>query len=291
MNWLKGMQKAIDYIEKHLEEPLEPAVIAREADCSGFYFQRLFGILCGCTLSEYIRWRRMSQAAAELTGTDTKIIDLAMKYGYDTPESFSRAFQRFHGILPSQARAEGAQLRSFSRLSVKIVLEGGTMMDYRIEKKEAFQILEKGELFETEKERQTQDIPQFWTHCRKEGVIDTLCRFCLGTAFDHQLLGVCYDETKQNPGYFEYAIASGYNGLPVPEGFKVREIPASAWVIFSCQGAMPEAIQTCWRRIYAEYFPTSEWEPALGIDFEVYSEGDMSSELYQSEIWIAVRPR
>ena len=135
MDWISGMQKAIDYIEDHLTDDINYEVVAAQSYSSSYHFQRVFAILCGYTLGEYIRYRRLSCAGAELGGSDTKVIDVAMKYGYDSPVSFSRAFAKFHGVNPSEARGNGQMLKSFSRLVLKLSLEGGSIMDYRIEEK------------------------------------------------------------------------------------------------------------------------------------------------------------
>ena len=137
MDWITGIQNAIDYIEEHITEELDYAQIARKSFSSPFHFQRVFSILCGYTLGEYIRSRRLTLAGLELANTREKVIDVAYKYGYDSPESFAKAFQKFHGITPSQARGGGGMLKSFSRLSIKVSLEGGSIMNYRIEEKPA----------------------------------------------------------------------------------------------------------------------------------------------------------
>lgn len=135
MDWITGIQNAINFIEEHITEELSMEEIAAQSFSSPFHFQRVFSILCGYTLGEYIRNRRLSLAGAELANTHAKVIDVAYKYGYETPESFAKAFLKFHGITPSQARREGAVLKSFSRVAVKISLEGGNVMDYRLEQK------------------------------------------------------------------------------------------------------------------------------------------------------------
>ena len=135
MDWTTGIQNAIDYIEENLTGEIDYEEAARRCFSSPYHFQRVFGILCGYTLGEYIRSRRLSLAGAELAATDAKVIDVALKYGYDSPDSFAKAFRSFHGILPSQARGGERKLRSFSRLVLKISLEGGVSMNYRIEKK------------------------------------------------------------------------------------------------------------------------------------------------------------
>ncbi|MBQ4628897.1 MAG: AraC family transcriptional regulator [Clostridia bacterium] len=140
MDWIQGIQQAIDYIEEHITEKINYEEAAKRAYSSSFHFQRVFGIMCGFTVGEYIRRRRLTLAGNELLTKDIKVIDVALKYGYETPESFSRAFQKFHGIAPSQVKT-GCNLKSFSRLRVKIELIGGTEMNYRIEEKEELRLV------------------------------------------------------------------------------------------------------------------------------------------------------
>ncbi len=135
MDWIKGLQRSIDYIEAHLTETIDYESVAAQSFSSSYHFQRVFGILCGFTVGEYIRNRRLSLAGTELAAGNAKVIDVALKYGYESPDSFAKAFQKFHGILPSQARNNGSMLKSYSRLVLKFSLEGGCTMNYRIEKK------------------------------------------------------------------------------------------------------------------------------------------------------------
>lgn len=193
MDWITGIQKAIDYIEDHITEELHYDQISKRAYSSSYHFQRIFGLLCGYTLGEYIRGRRLTLAGSELVSSNVKVIDIAYKYGYESPESFTRAFTKFHGISPSQAKTCHHQLKSFSKLVVKLTLEGGTIMNYRIEKKDAFQIIEKAQRFCTKDDSHTQEIPKFWSESQKDGTIKKLCQYCEGTDFDHCILGICYE--------------------------------------------------------------------------------------------------
>ena len=135
MDWITGIQNAVDYIEEHLTEEIDYDIVAKQSFSSTYHFQRIFSILCGFTVGEYIRNRRLTLAGSELATTDIKVIDVAMKYGYESPDSFAKAFQKFHGVTPSSARMNGSNLKSFSRLILKISLEGGKLMNYRIEEK------------------------------------------------------------------------------------------------------------------------------------------------------------
>lgn len=277
--------------------------IAACACSSGFHFQRVFSILCGYTLGEYIRSRRLTLAGSELLSSDRKVIDVALKYGYESPESFGRAFTKFHGIAPSKVKSCSQNLKSFSRLTVKLSLEGGLIMDYRIEKTEAFTVLEKKKMFNSDLEISWKELPGYWTECRKNG---TLGKFPSSVSADdfpplrsfhskktyHQLfLGICYPEDRENRKEFPYSIAAGYDGGPVPDGLSVSEIKAATWAVFPCKGAMPFAFQDMWKRIYSEFFPTSDYLPLDGLEMEIYPDGNMGSPDYESEIWIAVQKR
>lgn len=164
MDWISGLKCALDYIEEHITEPVDYETIAKQAYSSGFHFQRVFSAICGFTLGDYIRFRRLSLAGNELAVTGAKVIDVALKYGYDSSESFSCAFTRFHGVSPSAAR-HGANLKSFSALSVKLILHGGITMDYRIEKKDAFDVVLRKKRFPKGHEITTREIAKFWGEC------------------------------------------------------------------------------------------------------------------------------
>lgn len=163
MDWVTGIQRALDYAEAHLTEEIDYEEAAKRAYSSPFHFQRMFTMLCGFSLGDYIRMRRLTLAGEELLRTKKKVIDIALKYGYDTPESFSRAFTRFHGFAPTEAR-KGKNIKSFSRLSVKLILSGGNTMDYRIEKKDAFKLIcKKKQVMKPQGETAAEDIPHFGT--------------------------------------------------------------------------------------------------------------------------------
>ena len=122
MDWITGIQRALDYTEAHLTEEIDYEAVAKEALSSPFHFQRMFGMLCGFSLGDYIRMRRLTLAAEELMRTDRKVIDIALQYGYDTPESFSRAFLRFHGIAPTHARQGGFGAKGVSLATTSAVV-------------------------------------------------------------------------------------------------------------------------------------------------------------------------
>ncbi|MBQ8295995.1 MAG: AraC family transcriptional regulator [Clostridia bacterium] len=286
MNWLTGIQNAIDYIEDHLAAEIDYEEVAKRAYCSNFYFQKLFTILCGISLGEYIRNRRLTLAGAELRAGNGKVIDVALKYGYESPESFTRAFVKFHGVTPSEVKRKGAQLKSFSRFFVKVILSGGSVMDYKIVEKEAFTVLEKVEKFSVVNGQNLREIPKFWDRTHTDGTVETLLKYA---ADEKYVFGVCYGNTTKEDPTFEYSIAVQCDeNAPVPDGYRKRTLPQRTWVTFGCRGAMPDAIQALWTRITTEFFPVSEYAPTLEFEIEAYPDGDTSDENYYSEIWLPV---
>ena len=160
MEWTKVIGDSIQYIENHMSDELSVDDIAKHIGISSFYYQMGFSMLCGFTVTEYIRNRRLALAGNEIIGTDQKIIEIAMKYGYDSPDSFTKAFTRFHGSTPTAVRKDNAVLKSFAPLKIKVLLEGGYLMNYRIEKKEEFTVIANAKTFAYENAKEI--IPQFW---------------------------------------------------------------------------------------------------------------------------------
>ena len=280
MDWVETLNKTLDYIEDNLLENIAVDKIAKHVYVSNAHLQRGFYCMTGLTMSEYIRNRRLTLAGHELSVKDAgvKIIDVAMKYGFESPESFSRAFSRFHNVTPARAGRNGVNLKSYNRLTVKIIMEGGSVMDYRIEKKEAFNVVVKTKVFG---ENGAVEIPRFWDEYFASGFVGQV-------APD---MGVCGD-VKPDGKEFMYGI-----GCPeekagkIPDGFVKWTIPENTWAIFKCTGAMPDAIQSMWKRIYGEWLPQAKFEMIQSYDIEYYTDGDKSSPDYISEIWIPVKEK
>lgn len=279
MEWIQSLNKAIEYVEDNLLDDLSCEEIAQHVFVSNHHFQRVFHLLTGMTIGEYIRNRRLSLAGQELTLPGSKVIDVGLKYGYETPESFAKAFSRFHGITPNQAKAEGSDLKSYNRLVIKIMLEGGNIMDYRLLKKDSFKVLARTKVF-TEQNNQT-EIPKFWSEYYRDGSSQRVCG----------MLGICEQE-KKGCREFRYGIGCEYKeGSVIPEGFEIMDIPAYTWAIFRCVGPMPSAIQKMWERIYSEWLPQAEYELIPDYDIEYYTEGNNQDADYVSEIWIPVKKK
>ena len=290
MDWITGISKAIDYIEEHITEPTDYARAAKEACSSPFNFQRVFALLCGYTLGDYVRMRRLTLAGEELLSTDAKVIDVALKYGYDSPESFSRAFTRFHGVSPSAVR-KGAAIRSFSRICVKLILTGGSIMEYRIEKKQAAKIIcRRREFTKPGDDYTNREIPEFWNECGRDGSIQKLCGYIKDSAQFKGLLGVCFSTEMTDSG-FPYGIGAEDDGESDPQNFEIVEIPAYTYAVFTVRGRMPDAFRETYRKICTEFFPQSGYEYGNGVEIEVYPSADVQNPDYTCEIWIAVKPK
>lgn len=236
MDWITGIQRALDFIEAQLTGEIDYEKAAKEACSSVFHFQRMFGMLCGYSLGEYIRMRRLTLAAEELMNTDKKVIDIAAKYGYDTPESFTRAFCRFHGVTPTEVR-RGANIRSFSRLSVKLILSGGNIMNYRIEKKDAFKVIcKRKQVSKPASATAAEDISAFWSECTADGTTERICGYFPEKPTLPGLLGICFSGDMENYA-FPYGIGVEYDGRPIADGdLELVEIPAHTFAVFPLQG-------------------------------------------------------
>ena len=227
MEGLQRMADSINYIEDHLTEELRIEDIAAVACMSKFHFQRLFGMLTGFTVSEYIRNRRITAAVQELIHTNAKVIDVAMKYQYDSPESFTKAFQRIHGLSPSAAKKNSQFLKAYPRLSFQIRIRGDREMEYRLEEKEAFSVIGRSIRTRATDGQNHQDIAAFWTESNQDGFTARLSKHSRQLG----LLGICleFDQQQEN---LTYMIAAEKSESNVPDGLEERVIPSAVWAIF-----------------------------------------------------------
>lgn len=278
MEWMESLNRALRYVEDHLtDEGLSVEAVARASAYSPFYLQRLFYVMTDATLADYIRGRRLSAAGQALQG-GAKVLDTALRFGYETPESFAKAFRRFHGVSPSAAQRMRAQLKYLSPLAIKVELTGGSMMDVTVERMGEMQVVGMVRRFGTDEA--TGLIPGFWEEYRQKGLHQKVCGY----------LGVCFDETGSDFAYLIGAFRK--EGEPVPEGFEAHTVAPHLWAKFRAVGPIPDAVQKVTKQIFTEWLPGNpEYEPAEDLSMEVYSEGDVASADYEAEIWLPVRRR
>lgn len=280
------MNRAVAYIEDHVDREIDCHELARAACCSVYHFQRFFSFIAGIPLSEYMRRRRLTLAAFELQHHNVKVIDLAVKYGYESSEAFTRAFKSLHGITPVAARTKGSQVKAYPRMTFHLVIQGDTEMNYRIEQKEAFLMFGVGTEICTVDNQNLQTIPQYWDKCRADGTMARIRK--AGKLEDNTPLhAALYHCTDTSHGYMIGHFAPADE---VPEGFFSLTVPASTWAVFRTDELdMAEAAQqsaVMWKRIFTEWFATSGYELANAPELELHHR--QGNDTYMTEIWIPV---
>jgi AraC family transcriptional regulator len=291
MDWQLRMSRAIEYLERNLYGEADLEAAAAEANCSAFHFYRMFEVITGLGPGEYLRRRRLSEAAMLLAGGGPeKVIDLALRFGYDSPDAFSRAFRREFGCLPTDARKAGARLHSYPKLSFTVALKGDKAMEYRIEESPAIRMAGIGIVATSKDGSNFTDVPAFWDAIMKDGRWKTLCANA-----DFSRMGVCgvCRDFDMATGRFVYSIAinepASMEGMPAGSG--TFEIPASTWGKFTSRGPLRPNFQDTIKRAFGEWLPASEWEHAGSAEVEFYPEagGAPDSPDYWCEYWIPLK--
>jgi len=287
MDFLKRMTEVVDYIEEHISEDIDFAEVAKIVCCGVYQFGRIFSYVVGVSLAEYIRKRRLSLAALELQ-TGAKVIDTALKYGYNSPESFARAFREMHGVSPKDAHIKGATLKMYPRISFQISIKGAVDMDYRIEEKSAIKCvgksyrIMKGEDVAANSWEKYLDVKNEKTGRTPNEAI----------AYDYKLdraplwqVGVAQN---LEDGSTIMSIGAEADDRNYP-GFDLFEIPAGTWAMFSGKGKVYEGLAALLTRIFTEWLPSSGYEQSMQYTVEIYPPGNAGSEDYSFEIWIPVK--
>ncbi|WP_102347858.1 AraC family transcriptional regulator [Bacillus sp. Marseille-P3661] len=287
MDLLKNMNDAMSYIEENLTNEIDFKMVARLAHCSEYHFKRMFSFLAGITLSEYIRRRRLSLAALELNNSNIKVIDVAIKYGYNSPDSFTRAFLNLHGITPSEARNNGQLLKAYPLMTFQLTVRGGNEMNYRIEQKAAFNIIGIMKRVPIIFEGENPEITAMWKSLTM-GKIDQLKKIS-----NVEPRGMIQASTNFSDGRMEEkGELDQYIGvattLECPENFSKLEVPELTWAIFESTGPFPSELQETWGRIYSEWFPSSNYQVTNGPEILSIKSKDLTSPSVKSEIWIPV---
>lgn len=290
MDFLKKMNEAMTYIEEHLDREIDLKHAARIAVCSEHHFKRMFSFLAGVTLSEYIRRRRLTLAAFELQSGEERVLDLALKYGYDSADAFTRAFRQLHDVTPSEARRGGRLLKAYPPMTFRLTIEGGNQMNYRIAEKEAFRVVGIMKRVPIVFNGVNPEIAAMWQSLDMEKIgimkglsnTDPIGLVSASTNFS--------EERMEEKGGLDHYIGAATT-LSVPDGFASLEIPASTWAVFESVGKFPNTLQDIWGRIYSEWFPSSAYQQAEGPEMLWNEMRDQSAPDYRSEIWIPVSKR
>ncbi|MDL2253892.1 AraC family transcriptional regulator [Ruminococcaceae bacterium OttesenSCG-928-I18] len=287
MDSIGRLNDALRYIETHLADTIDFEVVGRIAGCSEYHFRRIFSFLAGMPLGEYVRRRRLSLAAEELRRGDEKVIDVALRYGYDSPDAFAKAFATMHGVAPSRAKLDSVRIRSFPPLSFQLTIKGGNTMEYRLVEKGAFHIVGYKKRITLQFEGENRQMDSLVAQMTSEAIarLKNLC--------DTEPKGILHVSANFTERIGEGTELDQYLGVATttspPEGFDALAVEACRWAVFTIQGPYPSAMQDTWARIYAEWLPTAPWQLTGGPEI-LWNEGTDYAKLdFKSEIWIPVR--
>lgn len=286
MEWLNKLNEAIEYIEDNLEEDIKYEKAAKLACCTTYHFQRMFSYIAGVTLSEYIRNRRMTKAAIDLQGGE-KVIDVSLKYGYESPTAFNRAFKKVHQVSPSTAQKQGTFLKSYSPISFKLTIKGVEEMEFRFVKKEAFRVVGVKTKLTNNFEENLVEVPKLWQESLENGKLQEIVSLIDETsqAVPGVLgLNACNGDEKDWKYYIAVATEK-----PAPKGMYEYTVPACTFAVFTGQGPMPKSIQEMEKRVLTEWLPTSGYEFDQCINIEVYL--DDNTENSEFEVWLPVKKK
>lgn len=292
-NWYERMNDALNYIEDHLLEEIDLQEIAKITWSTVANFQRMFSIITNLPLSEYIRRRKMTMAALELQQSTIKVIDLALKYGYESPEAFSRAFHNIHGVSPTRAREKGVQLTAFPRISFLLTIKGVSPMNYRIESHDKMYMTGISQAFSTENGENQIKIPKMWEELFNSGEnVKLQSAVTTESVFEHlaPLNAVCDFKAEGVSTQISYLIGGLSKAKPENNtNYHTVEIPASTWAIFKTDfhtvEGTSQAIQQLIHRIYTEWLPTAKVNLVEGYELELYYYDGVN---FWSEFWIRV---
>ena len=298
MEWIATIQKAITYMEDHILEEINYEDVAKHVHTSSYEFHRAFSFLTGMTANTYIRNRRLSMAGKEIVGSDAKITDIALKYGYETPASFTKAFTRFHGISPKTAREEAIQLVLFNPIAIKLSVEGGKSMDYRIvqTKPKKFIALTRSFRNEIINDDDNHEIPDFWAECNAKSLLSPI--WMLREDGKRDLYGLC-TPTTEGSETFDYGIGiivdddtANYDAAEIEKaGFKIWDVEPGTYVVFECYGEDGDCISKTWEMFYKEFLPQTGFEASEQTDYELYFDEPNGKPGLMCELWIPVKKK
>ena len=294
MEWLSAIRRSIEYIEEHLSDDVTIDDVSNEVHISPYIFCKGFAVVTGYSVSEYIRNRRLYLAALELRKNKKSVIETALDFGYETPESFAKAFARFHGSTQSAFRA-GAPIKTFLQLRIQLTIHGGDQMKCKITKMFGMKLIGFERVFSMG--NSYEEIPKFWDEICEKYAANVYAGNDPANPWEQALVdncigeyGVCIDDI--GGGRFRYLIAGKYTGGEVPEGMAVCEFPRGEWAVFDCVGPIPEALQRVNTRVFREWLPGNpDYELRGNASVEWYDciNGEKTDPDYHSAIWIPVK--
>lgn len=258
MDWLKRMNLAIDFIEDNLDSEIAIEEAARKAYSSMFHFHRMFLALFNVTPGEYIRRRRLTLAASEVISSDQKLIDIASKYSYDSPNAFTRAFRNVYGLNPSEARKSQVKLKAYKRISSDSDVKGSDMLDYRIIEKPTFRVLGKSKEFNFE--QFSKEGPKYWKSYVASKHYNSLWGLTngrSGAVSEAPMMSVYFPSDHASRESFTDVLAIESSPALENNGFEYFTIPKATYAEFNC--TYQTSMKTN-RYIYGEWFASTGYE-------------------------------
>ena len=290
MDWLKGMNAVLGHIEKNLTQPIQYESLSRIVGCSVYEFSRIFSFMAGMSISEYIRRRRLSQAVFDIQNGRDKIIDIALKYCYESPTTFTRAFKELHGVAPQTVRKTNVSLKIYPPISFVLTIKGVNEMDFRIEKRDGFTIMGLSGYL-------TEDTP--WEESLWGEFLDGGNGADGSGTFNEALRDKYYTAPFWQIGAYDFQSVDGKTpaiigaeykgGKPDIENLSFKAIPAAKWAVFSFKGETgPVAYPAAWTRILTEWLPQSNYIRDESVpNLDVYPGGEINDD-YVWEIWFPI---
>ena len=299
MEWMTAIRESIRYMEENLMTVSGPAEIAAHVCMSEMYLQRGFQVVTGLTLGEYIRNRRLYLSALDLISTDDKVIDISLKYGYETPESFTKAFGRFHDATPTQIRKRERAPKTFLPMRITMVVKGGSEVDVSVEKHDSIKLI--GKVWDMPFEEHLEKIPGYLDDFEQKyknilrgdkRPVDT-GRY-EKAVYDNRIGEYdAFTNIGAAEGWCRFMIAGVYAGGDIPNGMELWTIPGSYWAKFSCEGPLHAAISNIKKYIWYEWLP-GNFEYELGGDYFItnYCRSMETTAIdYHCETWMPVKKR
>ena len=281
MELLTQLNRAMLYVEENICGDMTLAGIASATSYSEYHFCKLFYYIADMPLSEYVRKRRLSLAAMDLQSGCGRVMDVAVKYGYDSADSFTRAFVKQHGVTPTAARNHGTALMIFPPITFQIHIEGVQGMNWRIEQREAFEVFGIERSFKND---ESGTIPSFWDEIQKDGSMARLLEKAAGLG----PMAIC-GHVDEKATEFPYMICCELKDGCDASGYKITSVPSATWAVFREDGMKDHEdvkIPELFRKAYSEWLPSSGYEKYPGPDMEIYGNA-VSNEIYE-EVWIPI---
>ncbi|MFI6227278.1 GyrI-like domain-containing protein [Micromonospora echinospora] len=287
---ISALNRLVDHVEKHLTEELDLDGLARKLGTTEYHLRRMFSSLAGMPLSEYVRRRRMTVAAADVVSGADDLLSIAVRHGYGSTEAFGRAFRAVHGAGPSEVRRDGGPLRTQPQLRFRLTVEGSTPMDTRIVDRPAFRLVGHAArvplIYEGVNPHIQRHIASFppEEHLRLKAMSNTEPAGILQVSDD-------LDADAAEGTELTYLHGVAITGdTPPADGLNAIEVPAGTWAVFRSSGPYPSALQQTWAATATEWFPSNRWRLRPGPSIVAVLDRAADFSTATCELWLPVEP-